>query len=129
MCKANPIAQTNLQFPLFQSDMKEIRSISCLPYKTRNWVGPSDETTETEAPCHSRRGTIKIPSLLQPSTENSVVCRWKKLRAGWSGWIKHFRVRLPINPRVFWPVNDYFTTLTTNTWHRGRAHRGFSLTN
>ena len=61
MCKANPIAQTNLQFPLFQSDMKEIRSISCLPNKTRNWGGPSGETTETEAPCHSRRGTIKIP--------------------------------------------------------------------
>jgi hypothetical protein len=25
------------------------------------WGGPSDETRKTEAPCHSRYGTIKIP--------------------------------------------------------------------
>ena len=26
-----------------------------------NWDSPSDKSAKTEAPCHSRRGTIKIP--------------------------------------------------------------------
>jgi hypothetical protein len=35
-----------------------IDRVSC---KATKWGGPSDETRKTEAPCHSKCGTIKIP--------------------------------------------------------------------
>ena len=44
------------------------------PEKQLNWDRPSDEPTETEALCHSRCGTIRIPQLkrcIQPSVLNN----------------------------------------------------------
>jgi hypothetical protein len=33
----------------------------CVSYEATEWGGPADETGKTEAPCHSRCGTIEIP--------------------------------------------------------------------
>jgi hypothetical protein len=33
----------------------------CVSQESTEWDSPSDETGKTEAPCHSRCGTIKIP--------------------------------------------------------------------
>jgi hypothetical protein len=33
----------------------------CRKRRLQEWGGPSDKTGKTEAPCHSRCGTIKIP--------------------------------------------------------------------
>ena len=35
--------------------------LACLSYKTNKWGGHSDWASESEAPCHSRCGTMKIP--------------------------------------------------------------------
>jgi hypothetical protein len=33
----------------------------CVMYEATEWGSLSDETGKTEAPCHSRCGTIKVP--------------------------------------------------------------------
>ena len=38
-------------------------SISCLSHKAIECSRHADETAKTEAPCHRRCGTMKIPSL------------------------------------------------------------------